>query len=375
MAIGALQLPVLFFYTTLVFSALTTSWSSSEDSAPPRYSQQHQLLQIQSSFSPTSLFEQILSHLGFQELAMAIPSLADLPSFATWNGPSTVFAPSDAAIRSCTSCSVARLLSEHVIPGLFSFSYLQSLAFGTKVETMNSGHCLSVTKAINHATNRSKIFINGIEITHPDIFNNGLVVVHGLHGFVSTLSPFSCTIEKMTPHAFSVHHMIASSPSPLMHLMLRDGMLRLRTSGFGILALALKIKYGDLVGLNNATIFAIDDASIFGGSHSYVRNVRFHIVPNHYMTISGLEKLAVGTTLPTLDQGHHLVVTSAGVIPALRINYVRIKVPEVMRNPKIVVHALFLPFPRLHSASISGLVNGQTEVDQVASVNHKINLG
>ncbi|KAK4781868.1 hypothetical protein SAY86_015970 [Trapa natans] len=425
MAIGALQLPVFFyFYTTLPFFASATAWPPSfEDSAPPPYSQQQQQLhlqdqsqppypqqqglqvqseppypqqqqqqhqdqvqsqppypqqqhqqhlQVQSSFSPTFLFEPILSHLGFQELAMAVPSLADSPSFTTWNGPSTVFAPSDAAIKSCKSCSVARLLSEHVIPGLFSFSYLQSLAFGTKVETMNSGHCLSVTSAMNHATNSSKIFINGVQITNPDMFNNGLVVVHGLHGLVSTLSPFSCSIEKMTPLALPEKH-TTPYPSPLMRLMLRDGMLRLRTSGFGILALALKIKYAELVGLHNATIFAIDDASVFSGSQSFVSSVRFHVVPNHYLTILDLEKLAVGAALPTLDRGHYLVVTNAGWIPTLRINYVRIKVAEVMKNLKIVVHSLYLPFPRLHTASLGGLMNKNIEVDHMTQLSHTIN--
>lgn len=377
MAIGPLQLSVVFiFFTTLVFFTTATTWSTSsiEDAfAPPPLSQQQQQLPVHGSFSPTLLFEPILSHLGFHELAMAVPSLAGSPSFTRWSGPSTVFAPSDAAIKSCNSCSVVRLLSEHVVPGLFSFSYLQTLAFGTKVETMSSGLCLAVTSASNRATNSSKIFINGIEITHPDMFNNGLMVVHGLHGFVSALSPFSCSIEKIIPLAFPAQQMASSSPSPLMRLMLRDAILRLRTSGFGILALALKIKYSDLIGLDNATIFAIDDASIFGGSHSYVSNVRFHIVPNLCLTIPDLEKLTMGMVLPTLDRGHYLAVTTAGRIPTLRINYVRIKAPEVMKNLKVVVHALFLPFPRLHPASISELPNSQIEVNHVASANQTTN--
>lgn len=379
MATQALQpLAIFVFYAAQVFFASATTWStpSFKDSfapSPLSQQQQQQQLPVHDSLSLTSLFEPILSHLGFQELAMAVPSLADSPSFSTWNGPSTVFAPSDATIKSCNSCSVTRLLSEHVVPGLFSFNYLQTLVFGTKIETMSSGHCLTVTSAHERATNSSKIFINGVEITNPDMFNNGLLVVHGLHGFISALSPFSCSIEKRTPQVFQEQHTAVDPPSPLMRLMLRDAMLRLRTSGFGILALALKIKFGDLVGLQNATIFAMDDVSIFAGSHSYVSNVRFHIVPNRYLAVSDLEKLAVGTTLPTLDRGHYLVVTTAGGPPTLRINYVRIKVPEVMKNLKIVVHALFLPFPRLHPTSISGLVNGQMEVDQAESVKQTAN--
>jgi hypothetical protein len=36
-----------------------------------------------------------------------------------------------------------------------------------------------------------------------------------------------------------------------MRLMLRDAMLRLRNNGFSILALAMKVKYAELVTLNN----------------------------------------------------------------------------------------------------------------------------
>lgn len=75
-------------------------------------------------------------------------------------------------------------------------------------------------------------------------------------------------------------------------------------------------------------------------------------MPNHVLTMADLEKLPVGTSLPTLDRGQSLVITTAGgsgvgTVP-LRINYVRVKIPEVIRNLKIVVHSVFLPFPHIH---------------------------
>ncbi|KAK3415016.1 hypothetical protein EUGRSUZ_H00590 [Eucalyptus grandis] len=326
------------------------------------------------SLSPTSLLEPILSHLGFHDLAMAVPSLTDSPSFTTWNGPSTLFAPSDSSLKSCASCSVPRILSEHIVPGLFSFGYIQKLAFGTKVETMSPGHCLTVTSATHRVTNTTRIFIDGVEISRPDMFNNGIVVVHGLEGFIAPLSPFSCSIEKMTSLAFpfSLPPPVSSSfsPSPLMRLMLRDAVLRLRTSGFGILALAIKIKYPELVNLQNATIFTVDDFSIFTGGISYVNNVRFHIVPNRYLAMADLERLPAGTVMPSLEAGQYLAVTTAGGPATMRINYVRMKSPDVMRNQKVVVHSLFLPFPHLHPASLDGLINGQDHVEEnVAAAN------
>lgn len=314
---------------------------------------------LQNSFIPATLFEPILANLGFQELAMASPSLSD-SAFATWNGPTTVFAPSDASIQRCASCSVPRLLREHILPGLFSFDYLSKLAFGTKIETLNPGHCITVTTSsassdLGGDNNSTKIFIGGVEITRPDMFNNGLIVVHGLQGFISPLSPFSCNVERMTALSFPqpdrLHHQQPFLPFAIMRLMLRDAMLRLRNNGFSIVSLALKVKYGELVNLNNMTIFALDDASIFSGSHSYVNNVRFHIVPNRILSIADLGTLPAGTFFPTLVQGESLVITTAGETPSLRINYVRIKIPDLMRNLKIVVHSIFLPFPHLNPAA------------------------
>ncbi|KAL8110956.1 uncharacterized protein LOC141670448 [Apium graveolens] len=304
----------------------------------------------------TNLLEPILTNLGFQELAMAVPSLSDA-SYATWSGPSTLFAPDDASIRACSaaSCSVTRLLREHIVPGLFSQEYLKKLAFGTKIETMDPGRCITITSATDTRTNASKTFIGGVEITRPDLFNNGLLVIHGIQGFLAPLSPFSCNVERMHSLSFPYqphHHHPSTAPYYLMRLMLRDAMLRLRSTGFSVLSLAMKVKYAELVSLNSMTVFAIDDQSIFSGSHSYVSSVRFHIVPNRLLPIGELEKIAVGTELPTLEQGESLLVTAAGGrVTPIRINYVRIKVPDVIRNLKIVVHSVYLPFPHLHNSA------------------------
>lgn len=151
-------------------------------------------------------------------------------------------------------------------------------------------------------------------------------------------------------------------------------MLRLRNNGFSILALAMKVKYAELVTLNNMTVFAVDDFSIFSGSHSYISNVRFHIVPNHYLTMADLEKLPVGTPLPSLERGQTLIVTTSGgglTAAPMRINYVRIKVPDVVHNIKIAVHSVYLPFPHINplAAAYDSILGGEGDdhesVDQV----------
>ncbi|KAF6171686.1 hypothetical protein GIB67_007207 [Kingdonia uniflora] len=308
------------------------------------------------TFTPTTLLEPILTNLGFQELAMAVPSLSD-SAYMTWNGPSTIFAPSDSSIRTCVgSCSVPQLLREHIVPGIFSIDYLRKLAFGTKLETMSPGRCITITSASNVSKQREEkiIFVGGVEITHPDVFYNGLIVVHRLQGFISHLSPFSCNVERVSSLSFSPQpqpqpqsNLVSERSPAIMRLMLRDAMLRLHNNGFSILSLGLRVKYSDLIGLQNVTIFALEDATIFAGGHSFVSHMRFHIVPNRLLMYADLMKLSAGTMLPTLEPGQNLLVTSSGGAQ-MRINYVRIKSPDVMYNLKIVVHSVFLPFPHLH---------------------------
>uniref|UniRef100_A0A7N0U0L6 Uncharacterized protein n=1 Tax=Kalanchoe fedtschenkoi TaxID=63787 RepID=A0A7N0U0L6_KALFE len=230
---------------------------------------------------------------------------------------------------------------------------LRKLAFGTKMETIVPDRCVTITSAVNN----SKIFVGGVEITRPDLFNNGLFIVHGLEGYVAHVSPLSCNVERMTSLSFASTTAAERSHSAVpqmavMRLMLMDATLRLRIAGFNILALALKVKFPELVQLQNMTVFTLDDISIFSGGQAYVSSVRFHIVPNQLLTFADLEKLPVGSVLPTLEQGQALVVTTpGGVVAPMRINYVRIKHPDVMHNLRIVIHGLFLPFPRIRSTT------------------------
>ncbi|EEF33395.1 fasciclin-like arabinogalactan protein 21 [Ricinus communis] len=383
----SLSLPFVLLFAILTLSqptsTLDTATTPSPPPPPPPSQTPHSSsppppishdLHENSFFSHTALLAPILSHLGFTELSTAAPSLS---STETWSGPSTLFAPSDSSIHTCLSCSVPSLLREHIVPGLYTIDYLRKLAFGTKIETLSPGRCLTVTSTSlkNQNVNVSsifKVFIGGVEITHPDLFNNGLIIIHGIRGYVAPLSPLSCDVERLNSLIFPVNnqqtsrHQFLPQPAAIIRLMLRDAMLRLRNNGFSILSLATRVKYGELVSLSNMTIFALDDASIFSGSHSYISSIRFHIVPNVYLSAADLERLPLGATLPTLERGQSLVVTTSsagGTTVPMRINYVRLKVPDIIRNLKIVVHSVYLPFPRIDPAAVAfdGILGVQSD--------------
>ncbi|XP_030541239.2 fasciclin-like arabinogalactan protein 21 [Rhodamnia argentea] len=351
-----LTLSVIFSTSTTAVGGAFLSFPSASPPPPPSVSDGHSPQFREFPLSSASLLEQILAHLGFQELSISVvTALSEYPALSRWNGPVTIFAPSDASVESCSSCPLPRLLAEHVVPGFFSTYTLQGLAFGTKIETMNPRHCVAVAYASDRFTNATRIYIGGAEITRPDLFDNGLMIVHGLDGPVSPLSQSSCTDASPRPSFEEAPPSFAGSPPLIMTLMLRDAMLRLRSGGYGVLALAMKAKFSKLVALENATIFAVEDDFIFSDPHNYAGDVSFHIVPNRYLAGDDLQKLPVGSTLGTMEAGEDLVVTSAGT-PAggtVQINGAPLKIPEVIRNARVVVHSLFLPFSHLQFGSLS----------------------
>nr|ABN08554.1 Beta-Ig-H3/fasciclin [Medicago truncatula] len=91
------------------------------------------------------------------DLATAAPSLSDAATTTSpaWTGPFTIFAPFDASLHTCFSCSVPNLLREHIVPGIFTIEYLRRLAFGTKIETLSPGRCVTITSESIHPNNTS----------------------------------------------------------------------------------------------------------------------------------------------------------------------------------------------------------------------------
>ncbi|XAR60106.1 hypothetical protein NMG60_11033356 [Bertholletia excelsa] len=348
------------FVSTTIANAIDNS--SSVSPGPPSFSsllQFEALSYTSSSSSSFSPYAAILGKLGFGELAATADSLSATAAMAAWQGPTTIFAPTEASFLTCPSCSVPLLLQEHTIPGFYPLSRLRNLAFGTRIETFASRRCLTITSSYPAGgISGSKVFVGGLEITRPDLYNDGNIVVHGLQGFVSHLSPLSCEVEKITSLSFPPPPLVAEFF--IMRRMLQDVMLRLRISGFSVLALALRAKYHEIMDLRSMTLFALDDASVFAAGHSYVFDLQLHIVPNRRLLGAGLENLKVGTMIRTMEWGQNLVVTTrggGGPLAPMRINYVKIERLDLMYNQKIAVHGLSVPFKHVNQTAAMNLAN------------------
>ncbi|KZV52984.1 hypothetical protein F511_31949 [Dorcoceras hygrometricum] len=343
MAPTALRFLLLLLIISAAASAATATNGSSISASPP----------TSTAFQPTShpfspsLVSTILSTLGFREF-----STAAVAANLSTTTPITVFAPSDASLLTCPSCSLPLLLQELTLPGLYPLHFLQTLIFGTKIETLAPNRCLTVTN-----NDKDKVFVNGVEISHPDLFSNGLIVIHGLQGFVSHLSPVSCDVERMSSLSFPAQSLtsstLPSSSLAIMRLMLKDAILRLRATGYSIASLALRVKFVHLSELKSITIFALDDVSIFSGEgSSYLSNFRYHVVPNRRVTGAELVSLPSTTVLPTMDVGNNLVVTTAGgggSLAPMRVNYVKITTIDLLHNSRIVIHGISAAFPHMHT--------------------------
>lgn len=169
--------------------------------------------------------------------------------------------------------------------------------------------------------------------------------MHEIRGFLSHLSHLSCNVEAVTSLSFPAYP-TSFSPFFMMRLMLKDAMLRLRISGYSVLALAMREKYRDLLELRAATIFALDDESIFSKGQIYVRDLRFHIVPNRKLTADDLVTLPEKTVLPTMDPSEKLVITTGGgggLLEPMRINYVKVTNLDLLFNGRIAVHGIVGP--------------------------------
>ncbi|XP_058181273.1 uncharacterized protein LOC131299711 [Rhododendron vialii] len=226
----------------------------------------------------SSTFLMGYGYIGWNCFSAAAPFLSNA---TTWRGPATIFAPFDSSL---STCSIPLLLHEHTLPGLFPLSYLLTLPFATRIETLSPGKCLTITFSTHNNARSSqpqKVFVSGVKITRPDLYNDGVVAIHGLQGFISHLSPYSCDANKLS--SLALPHPPPTAPFFLMRLILNEAMLRLSGAEYGVVVLALRVKYHKFVPLQwSMTVFALDDVSIFSGNrYAYVTGFRSHVVTNN----------------------------------------------------------------------------------------------
>ncbi|KAI3956917.1 hypothetical protein MKX01_000951 [Papaver californicum] len=159
--------------------------------------QQTRPIVLHGSSSTLNIFKKEAS-LSEQEFENIIEALMATQDYSNWDEFKTHFLqhfliPSDDPLISTTSTSsscsqsLSLTIGYHIIPQQLSFSVLQTFAIGSRIPTLLHEETILVTnnsKSINYT-------INEIQITYPDLYMNGAVVVHGIKKILN-YTFFSC---------------------------------------------------------------------------------------------------------------------------------------------------------------------------------------
>uniref|UniRef100_A0A453JLN6 Uncharacterized protein n=1 Tax=Aegilops tauschii subsp. strangulata TaxID=200361 RepID=A0A453JLN6_AEGTS len=129
----------------------------------------------------------VLTSLGYNEMASEAPLLARWPGA----GAITVFAAPDSFLQAaCPMCSRRHLL-ERTSPWATTPTPRSELAAAAtmKIPCASVGFCIKVvTERGPFGIHYARMYADGVEVSHPELYNDGRYVVHGLHGFLRPLT-------------------------------------------------------------------------------------------------------------------------------------------------------------------------------------------
>ncbi|KAI3912482.1 hypothetical protein MKX01_020500 [Papaver californicum] len=154
--------------------------------------QQTHPIDLPGSSSPLNIFkkEASSSEQQFENIIEALMATQDYSNWAevlsitdpfTFPITATFLIPSDNPLINTTSSSysssqsLSSTIGYHIIPQQLSFSVLQTFAIGSRIPTLLPEKTILVTN-----NSRSNYTIDEIQITYPDLYMNGAVVVHGI---------------------------------------------------------------------------------------------------------------------------------------------------------------------------------------------------
>ncbi|KAE8670109.1 scarecrow-like protein 32-like [Hibiscus syriacus] len=266
---------------------------------------------------------------------------------------STIFAIPDSSIANASHASwlLKHLFQYHASPLQLPMKELLKKHKGSCFPTLFHGKNVALTKVDDK---QRIVEINRVLVSHPDIFLDGPLTIHGV------LGPFTSMDPRYVNQGWD--HIQApicdSNLSLVSEVVVVDAknvvewtnVIRLLSSkGFVSFAIGLNsvldgILY-DKVKLNSVTVFAPPEFSFVASASALLEKiVRLHIVPRK-LTYMELASLPANASLSTLVPGHLLRV-SEGVKNKrdLMINEVKIVAPNLLESKKFVIHGISQAF-------------------------------
>ncbi|KAM0007078.1 putative FAS1 domain-containing protein [Helianthus debilis subsp. tardiflorus] len=247
----------------------------------------------------------------------------------------TIFAVPDAAISnlSIPPYMIKHLLAYHTSPTKLTLQDLFKKPLKTCLPTLIPHHTVSITK-IDYK--RRVLEINNVLITHPDLFLQGHVTIHGVAGSFATFDHHQESIVLPFCEADDIGGFVKNKDE--WGRMIKF----LGSSGFMAFAIGLKSVtdgiFKDFPDLKSVTVFVTRNVALRVMSSPLLdKFMRFHIVTQRY-GFKELEGLPPGAKLSTLVTGKHVGVGENSKV--VMIDEVSITAPDLFVSKNLVVHGI-----------------------------------
>lgn len=312
--------------TTPLHSNRNTSIQTSTESTRPIFS--HEL---------TLNASKALRKSGFNIMATLLQLSPDL-FFSSPEG--TLFAIDDSAISnvSVPPLLVKELIQYHISSSNLPFNDLLRKPQGSCISTLLHHRNVAITKT---QLKERLIEINGVSISHPDIFLEESISIHGV------LGPFS-------PLDYYIQSPVCDSNSMVENnntINWKRIITSLSSNGFVPFAIGLQYVLDgilqDFKNLTSVTIFAPLELPFIASSSPLLdRVVRFQILPQRF-TFAELEVLALHekTHLTTLIADREIKITKrSNSSEALTVNEVQIAAADMFLSKNYAIHGVSRAF-------------------------------
>ncbi|KAK9051972.1 hypothetical protein SSX86_028600 [Deinandra increscens subsp. villosa] len=263
--------------------------------------------------------------------------------------PQTIFAVPDAAIAnlSIPPYIFKHLLAYHISPAKLTAQDLFNKPLKTCLPTLIQHHPVSITKIDNR---KHVLEINNVLITHPDLFLQGHVTIHGAAGSFASFDRHRGRITSLLPFCDQpdrkrVFIKNTDEWGRMIKFLSASGFMQFATGLDSVTDRIVK----EFPDLDSVTIFMPPNFGLMGMSSPpsvglLEKFMRFHMVPLRH-SFKQLAGLAPGASLSTLVAGKHVEITGNSKVlqVVMSINGVAITAPDLFVSKNLVVHGIARP--------------------------------
>ncbi|XP_017970657.1 PREDICTED: fasciclin-like arabinogalactan protein 21 [Theobroma cacao] len=260
---------------------------------------------------------------------------------------STIFAIPDSSIANAsqTSWLLKHLFQYHTSPLQLSMNDLLKKHQGSCFPTLLHRKNVAITRV---DAKERVVEINHVLVSHPDIFLEGPLTIHGVLGPFTSIDPQY--VEQVWDHIQSPicdsNLSLVSEVIDTKNVVEWTHIIRLLSSrGFVSFAIGLNSVLDrileDKMNLSSVTVFAPPDFSFVASPSALLdKLVRFHILPRKF-TYKELASLPANASLSTLIPDRDLEISGGvNVTQELIINGAKIVTPNIFLSKKFVVHEI-----------------------------------